>query len=73
MSKKTLFNTLKSSLEEGIAYHEGKRRLRTFHIPEPAPVYTPDQIKRIRSSLRISQPVFALILNVSGKIVKRWE
>lgn len=73
MKGKTLFNTLKSSLEEGIAYYEGKKHLRTFHVPDPAPVYTPSQIKRIRDKLNVSQHVFALILNVSGKTVQSWE
>lgn len=73
MKKKTLFNTLKTSLKEGIAYYKGRKNLFTFHIPDPAPVYTSSQIRRIRERFHISQPIFALILNVSGKTVKSWE
>ena len=73
MKKKTLFSTLKTSLEEGITYYKGKKHLRTFHVPDPAPEYTPNQIKRIRNGLHVSQPIFALILNVSGKTVQSWE
>lgn len=73
MKNKTLFNTLKTALEEGIAYHEGKKPLRTYHVPNPAPLYTPNRIKMIRNKLHASQPIFALILNVSGKTVQSWE
>lgn len=73
MRKKSLFNTLKTALEEGIVYYEGKKHLRTFHVPDPAPLYTPTQIKRIRDRLNVSQHIFALILNISGKTVQSWE
>lgn len=73
MKKKTLFTTLKTSLEEGIAFYGGEKHLHSFHIPDPAPSYTPAQIKRIRNRLHISQPIFALILNVSRKAVQSWE
>lgn len=73
MKKKILFNALKTSLEEGIAYYKGEKNLKTFHIPDPAPVYTSSRIKKIRERLHVSQPIFALILNVSGKTVQSWE
>lgn len=73
MKKESLFNTLKTSLEEGIAYYEGKKPLHKFHVPDPAPEYTANRIKSLREKLHVSQPVFALILNVSGKTVKSWE
>lgn len=73
MKEKTLFNTLTSSLEDGIAFYEGKKHLHTFHVPDPAPSYTSSQIRKIRDMLHVSQHVFALILNVSGKTVQSWE
>lgn len=35
--------------------------------------FTPQQIKRLRLSHQLSQPVFAQYLNVSDKLVKKWE
>jgi putative transcriptional regulator len=35
--------------------------------------YTPSQIKRLRRRERVSQPVFALFLNVSKNTVAQWE
>ncbi|MFC1643471.1 helix-turn-helix domain-containing protein [Chlamydiota bacterium] len=71
--KNTFFNTLKTSLEEGIKYYEGKKKLKTYHIPDPAPEYTPTQIKRIRNRLHMSQHLFSLLLNVSNRTVQSWE
>lgn len=31
------------------------------------------QVKRIRSDLKLSQPVFAQLLNVSAETIKAWE
>ena len=31
------------------------------------------QVKRIRSGLKLSQPVFAQLLNVSSETIKAWE
>ena len=73
MKSKKFFNTLKTSLEEGVMYYKGGKQLRTFHVPDPAPDYTPNQIKKIRNELRMSQHIFSLILNVSGKTVQSWE
>ena len=40
---------------------------------EPVKKMTPNQIKKIRLREKISQPVFALFLNVSPSTVKKWE
>jgi len=37
------------------------------------PTLTPEQIKKIRQSLRVSQPVFARYLNTSESTVEKWE
>jgi putative transcriptional regulator len=38
----------------------------------PVPI-SPRQIKRIRESLRVSQPVFARYLNTSESTIEKWE
>ena len=35
--------------------------------------YSPEQIKALRLKNGLSQPVFARYLNVSDKLVKKWE
>lgn len=52
-----------------------KATMRTFDeaclvAPIPMP---PKQIKRLRKSLNISQPVFARYLNTSESTVEKWE
>lgn len=39
----------------------------------PAPVLRPEEIKAIRESESVSQPVFARYLNVSKNLVSEWE
>ncbi|MBI4488706.1 MAG: helix-turn-helix domain-containing protein [Deltaproteobacteria bacterium] len=72
-SRKSLFQRLKDSLEEAEKFTVGELTLRTFNVPEPPPAYTPERIARIRRSLRMSQGVFAHVLNVSTKTVQSWE
>ncbi len=35
--------------------------------------FTPEQVKALRLQYGLSQPVFAHYLNVSDKLVKKWE
>lgn len=39
----------------------------------PAPAYSPAQIRRIRSSVGMSQPVFARLMGVGKSAVAQWE
>ena len=62
---------------EGL-YHRGtidKQTMREFDegCLIPAPVLRPEEIKAIRESERVSQPVFARYLNVSKNLVSEWE
>lgn len=36
-------------------------------------VIAPEQIKRLRESINVSQPVFALYLNTSESTIEKWE
>ena len=71
--KKPLFNRLKESLEEARQYTAGQLTLKTFTVPDPPPNYDAMHIIRIRRSLRMSQGVFARVLNTSTKTVQSWE
>ena len=75
MSDNKFYKDLKRSLEEVLAYKQGKMKLRTeyIEIPEPPAEYKPKKIKEIRESNNYTQSIFARILNVSIKTVQSWE
>ena len=52
-----------------------KTTMRSFDascLTAPAPI-KPHQIKALRESLRVSQPVFARYLNTSESTIEKWE
>ena len=65
-TRKPLFERLKQGLEEGI-------NLRTVEIPEEPPQVDPRTLTELRQRARMSQTVFAKLLNVSSKTVQSWE
>jgi len=72
--KVRIFEQLKESLEEARAFERGTAvDLRVVEIPRPPEQIAPRQIREIRNSLNASQPLFALLLNVSPKAVQSWE
>ncbi|MBK9321601.1 MAG: XRE family transcriptional regulator [Bdellovibrionaceae bacterium] len=72
---KTLGKELLASLKEANSYHDGKINLRTenFELPDDPKKLTGKQIKQIRKTLNVSQPIFAKFLGVSDNAVKEWE
>ena len=69
-------------MKEAVAFEYGKlpgalvgQVTLTARVAEasPAPTYSSVRIARIRSSLRLSQSVFAMALNVSAETVRAWE
>ena len=52
-----------------------KRTMRDFDTAclEPAKTMTLDEIKALREREHVSQPIFALYLNVSRNLVSDWE
>ncbi len=68
-------------LGEAVAFERGRGRatVRThLHLESGTVViaargYKAEQIRRIRSHLKVSQPVFARLLNVSPETIKAWE
>jgi len=82
MTKKTIEERLIASAKEALAIKRGELvppqaydlPLTTRHASAaPAPVYTKNQIAKIRSSLGLSQALFAEALNVSLGTVRSWE
>jgi len=77
MSKKTkptLFDDLRDSLEDAVAFEQGRRTdLRVTEIPAPPRALRPRDIRAIRRSLNASQVIFARFLNVSPNTIRSWE
>lgn len=71
--RSSLFKRLKSGLEEGIQFAREELNLRTTEIPDGPPAFPAAQVICLRRRLRMSQGVFAQMLNVSPKTVQSWE
>jgi putative transcriptional regulator len=73
---KTMAEGLIQGLQEAVAYSRGevKLRTRTRELPKPAPKWTASQIRKLRKEIyHMSQPAFAILLNVTAATVRSWE
>ena len=70
----SLFEDLKTGLEEAIDYEkgQGKAKTRTLMIA-PVKKYSNEEIKAIRNKSGMTQRVFANYMGVSKKTVEAWE
>lgn len=73
--RKPLAERLKTSLEEGIRHARGEITLKTtvIELPDEPPEIDAPTLVAIRDQSRMSQAVFARLLNVSPKTVQSWE
>lgn len=80
--ERSLGEEIIAGLEEALAYERGElanvkvtRATLASQSAEvaPAPIYRANRIASLRERLRLSQPVFAAVLNVSPETVKKWE
>ncbi|HEX9690595.1 MAG TPA: helix-turn-helix domain-containing protein [Gemmatimonadales bacterium] len=80
--KKSVGREIIEGLREAIAYERGELPdVRVTRVPltarsarvRPAPRYRGARIARLRSRLKLSQPVFAQALNVSPETIRAWE
>ena len=69
----SLFERLKTGLEEGIQFARGELNLRTTEVPDRPPELRASDVLHLRQKCRMSQGVFAQMLNVSTKTVQSWE
>ncbi len=72
MKRKTLSQTLISAAKELGISKATLAQLEQLDIPK-AKNLSPKQIKRIRDKVRVSQGVFAALLNVNPSTVQKWE
>ena len=72
MSK--FFDNLMASLKEAIAIERGELKGRkTIYEIQPVKKYDNTEIKQIRTSAGMTQPLFAKYMGVSSKTVEAWE
>lgn len=73
--RKPLAERLKIALEEGIRHARGEITLRTtvVELPDEPPEIDAPTLVALREQSKMSQSVFARLLNVSTKTVQSWE
>jgi putative transcriptional regulator len=73
--RKPLFERLKTGMEEAIRHSRGEIALKTtaVEIPDPPPEIQPEELTELRVQNRMSQDVFARVLNVPTRTVRSWE
>ncbi len=69
-----VFESITQGLNEAIDYEKGKGKARKAKVSiNPAPDFSPQEIKSVRNSLEMTQATFAAVLGVSVKTVEAWE
>ncbi len=72
--KAKLFNEMMSGFEEALKYRRGqKARLRVARFSSVSPVLKPKEIRKVRTTLGLSQTDFARYLGTSVACVRSWE
>ncbi len=73
-SPRDLFAELSEGMEALADSQQGKRTLRTHSIEfKPAPEVTPQELIRVRKSLKISRALFAVYLRTNVRTLENWE
>jgi len=69
-----LFAELTEGMEALADVRQGKRTLRTHAVEyKPAPSITPQELIRVRKSLKISRALFAVYLRTNVRTLENWE
>src|SRR2546425_11643554 len=72
--KRDLFAELSEGMHALADARQGKRTLRTHTVEyKPAPEVTPQELIRVRKSLRISRALFAAYLRTNVRTLENWE
>ncbi len=74
VGSRDLFAELSEGMEALADARQGKRTLRTHAVEyKPAPKVTPQELIRVRKSLRISRALFAAYLRTNVRTLENWE
>ena len=68
----TVHETVKGLHDAGLVETQTMREFDAMCLT-PIKEFTPKQIQRLRLRERVSQPVFAVYLNITSSTVKKWE
>ncbi len=71
--KEAIGMTVQGMINNGLDSSFTKRELDELGVKMPEVDFSPEEIRRIRSLLNVSQDVFAKLLNVSLSSVRQWE
>ncbi|PYU29960.1 MAG: transcriptional regulator [Acidobacteria bacterium] len=72
--KVNIHDDMRQSLADALAYERGERvDLRVTEMPSPPKPMKPEEIRKIRLTLNVSQARFAQYLCVSTNTVESWE
>jgi putative transcriptional regulator len=72
--ERDLFAELREGMDALAVARRGKRTLRTHTVEfKPAPTITPQELIRIRRSLRLSRALFAIYLRTNLRTLENWE
>jgi putative transcriptional regulator len=74
VAKRDLFAELGEGMIALADARHGKRTLRTHAVEyKPAPSVTPQELIRVRKSLKISRALFAVYLRTNVRTLENWE
>ena len=74
MSKRNLFDELKSGLEDAKVYEQGKLTLKTTSVTsKERKLLTADEIRAIREKYNMSHALFENFLHISPRTLEKWE
>lgn len=71
--KKAVGNTVQDLLKRGVKTSFTEKELKELGVEVPRIEMSAKDIQAIRERIKLSQSVFAKILNVSSSSVKQWE
>lgn len=73
-AKRDLFAELREGMDALADQRQGKRMLRTHSMEfDPAPTIAPQELIRLRRSLRLSRALFAVYLRTNVRTLENWE
>jgi len=71
--KKAIGDTVQDLLNNGIKISFSEKEMKALGIKIPVVEINAEDIQKIRDKTRLSQTVFAKVLNVSPSSVRQWE
>ena len=71
--KEAIGQTVQNLIESGVKTSFSEKELKNLGVTIPDVVMSPKEIQKIREKTKLSQSVFAKLLNVSASSVRQWE